>query len=107
MPEEIGLFEAIDSQRAIRLYRADPVPQELIERVIEAGIRAPSSGNRQKWGFVIVRDTDLKLRIAAYYRSKITPGISTAGGSADVGRDQVLGRPSARGAGAYPGLHRG
>ena len=75
MPEEIGLFEAIDSQRAIRLYRADPVPQELIERVIEAAVRAPSSGNRQKWGFVVVRDPDLKLRIADYYRSNISARI--------------------------------
>ena len=75
METDIGLFEAIDSQRAIRLYKADPVPPELIERVIEAAIRAPSSGNRQKWGFVVVRDPELKLRIADCYRRNITPGI--------------------------------
>ena len=75
METDIGLFEAIDSQRAIRLYRDDLVPQEMIERVIEAAIRAPSSGNRQKWGFVVVSDPDLKLRIADCYRRNITPGI--------------------------------
>ena len=75
METEIGLFEAIDSQRAIRLYKPDPVPQELIDRVIEAAIRAPSSGNRQKWGFVVVSDPGLKLRIADCYRRNITPGI--------------------------------
>ena len=75
MAEEIGLFEAIRTQRAIRLYKPDPVPQEMIEAVIEAGIRAPSSGNRQKWGFLVVRDPDLKLKIADYYRANITQGI--------------------------------
>ncbi len=75
MAAEIGLFEAIDTQRAIRLYKPDPVPQELIERVIEAAIRAPSSGNRQKWGFLVVRDPELKSRIADCYRRNITPGI--------------------------------
>ena len=75
MVEEIGLFEAIRTQRAIRLYKPDPVPQEMIEAVIEVAIRAPSSGNRQKWGFMVVRDPELKLKIADYYRQNITSGI--------------------------------
>ena len=39
MPEEIGLFEAMYSQRAIRHLKPDPVPDELVQEVIEAGIR--------------------------------------------------------------------
>ena len=75
MTEEIGLFEAIRTQRAIRLYKPDPVPREMIREVIEAAIRAPSSGNRQQWGFMVIQDPELKLKIADYYRQNITAGI--------------------------------
>jgi len=68
MPEEIGLFEAMYSQRAIRRLRPDPVPDELLWRVLEAATKAPSGGNRQPWNFLVVRDPALKARIGAYYR---------------------------------------
>ena len=52
MSEEIGLFEAMHSQRAIRYFKPDPVPDDLIRRLLEAAIRAPSGANRQQWAFV-------------------------------------------------------
>ena len=36
MAEEINLFEAIDTQRAIRYFKPDPVPEELITRLLQA-----------------------------------------------------------------------
>ena len=67
MPEEIGLFEAIYSQRAIREFKPDPVPDELIHKLIEAGTKAPSGSNRQGWKFLVIRDVELKRRIGEYY----------------------------------------
>ena len=46
MPE-IGLFEAIYSARSLRRLKPDPVPDELITKIIDAAIRAPSGGNAQ------------------------------------------------------------
>ncbi len=60
-------FETLYAQRAIRAFKPDPVPAELIERVIEAAIRAPSGGNRQPWAFVVVTDQDKKDRIGEWY----------------------------------------
>ena len=57
-------FEVVDGQRAHRELRADPVPDELIERVLEAAVHAPSAENRQPWVFVVVRDEQIRLRIA-------------------------------------------
>lgn len=54
--EQIGLFDAIYTQRAIRSYKPDPVPQELIVKVIEAATKAPSGANTQPWAFVAVND---------------------------------------------------
>lgn len=67
MGEEIGLFEAIDSQRALRYIKPDPLPEELLHRVLEAAVKAPSGGNRQPWEFVVVRDAEPKRGIANYY----------------------------------------
>ena len=53
---DIGLFEAVYSARSIRRLKPDPVPEELITRILDAAIRAPSGGNAQSWAFVVVRD---------------------------------------------------
>ena len=67
MPEEIGLFEAMYTQRAIRHYKPDPVPDELIRKLIEAASKAPSGANSQRWHFVVIRDAETKRRIGEYY----------------------------------------
>jgi nitroreductase len=65
---EIGLFEAIYSARAIRRFRRDPVPEELIRKILDTAIRAPSGGNAQSWAFVVVRDPDTRRQLGAIYR---------------------------------------
>jgi nitroreductase len=51
MPE-IALFDAIYSARALRRLKPDPVPEEIITRILDAAIRAPSAGNAQNWAFI-------------------------------------------------------
>jgi len=65
---EIGLFDAIYTARALRRLRPDPVPEELISRVLDAAIRAPSGGNAQNWVFIVVRDEAQRHRLGAIYR---------------------------------------
>ena len=65
--QEIGLFEAIHSQRAIRRFKPDAVPDDMVRRLIEAGTKAPSGGNRQGWKFIAVTDQALKDKIGEYY----------------------------------------
>ena len=67
MADDVGLFEAIYSQRAIRYFKSDPVPDELIQKLIEAGTKAPSGGNRQGWKFLVITDPDTKKKIGDYY----------------------------------------
>jgi nitroreductase len=80
MTESIDLFEAIDSQRAIRRFKPDPVPDELITRLLQAAIKAPSGGARQGWSFIVIRDQDTKNRIGELYRTgdrfSITPELT-------------------------------
>ena len=73
MSEEIGLFEAIYSQRALRYLKPDPVPDDLIREVIAAGVRAPNGGNSQQWGFVVIKDDATKRIIAEHYPATARP----------------------------------
>ena len=67
MAEDIGLFEAIYSQRALRYFKPDPVDDSLIWKVLDAGIRAPSGSNSQGWGFVVIRESTRQgLEVTAF-----------------------------------------
>jgi nitroreductase len=65
--ENMSLFEAIHSQRAIRHFSEQPVSDEAVETMLSAAIRAPSGGNRQPWRFVVIRDADLKRQLGQWY----------------------------------------
>src|SRR5713101_866437 len=65
---EIALFEAMYSARALRRLKPDPVPQEVLTKVLDAAIRAPSAGNAQSWSFVLVRDAQQRAKLGAIYR---------------------------------------
>lgn len=47
-------MQSIESRRSIRKFREDMIPMELIDQVLAAGIKAPSSKNKQPWRFVVV-----------------------------------------------------
>ncbi len=67
-PQEPGLFEIIQTTRAMRQLKPDPVPDDLIDRILEAGAAAPSGGNNQTWGFIVCRDEDLKKQVQVFYK---------------------------------------
>jgi nitroreductase len=66
--QEPGLFETIYNCRAIRYLRPDPVPDELIRKVLDAAIQAPSGSNRQPWHFLVVKDPAVRRALQGYYR---------------------------------------
>jgi nitroreductase len=60
----IPLEEAMMTQRAIRRLKGDPVPEELVLRLIELAQKAPTGSNRQGWEFIIVKDPQVKAGLA-------------------------------------------
>ncbi len=50
----MDLTEAIQSRKSIRAFKDDPVPQKVLEEILESAIRAPSWGNTQPWELFIV-----------------------------------------------------
>lgn len=64
------LWEAIKGRRSVRSFRDRPVEPELLERLVEAGIWAPSGGNAQTWHFVVVTDPEQLRRL-----KMVSPGM--------------------------------
>ena len=52
----MGAIEAMLTRRSIRKYTADTVSDEVVEKLLEAAMAAPSAGNQQPWHFIVIRD---------------------------------------------------
>jgi nitroreductase len=57
------LEEALETQRSIRRLKPDPVDDDLVIRLVELALKAPTGGNRQNWEFVVVKDRAVKERL--------------------------------------------
>lgn len=64
----MNALETIAARRSIRRFKPEPVPDELIRKVLEAGTLAPSGHNGQPWEFVVVREERRDEMIAAMRR---------------------------------------
>ena len=55
--------EVITRRRTTRQFTDQPVDKEIIERIIDAGIKAPSFDHMRKWNFIVVTDAAVKSKI--------------------------------------------
>jgi nitroreductase len=62
------LSEAMETQRAIRRLKPDPVDEGLVLRLIGLALRAPTASNGQNWEFIVVRDPKVKKSLARLNR---------------------------------------
>ncbi len=60
--------DALCARRNVRQYTTEPVSPEHLNRIAEAGWRAPSAKNRQPWDFVIVTDRDRLRELATVWQ---------------------------------------
>jgi nitroreductase len=60
----MSVLEVLRRRRSTRKYKPDPVPEEIFLKVMEAARLAPSGKNLQPWHFVIVKDTEIKQKLA-------------------------------------------
>ena len=57
------LMELFKNRRSIRKFKADPIPDEYVDKIIEAARFAPSGFNTQPWEFVVIKNKELKDKI--------------------------------------------
>jgi nicotinate-nucleotide--dimethylbenzimidazole phosphoribosyltransferase len=59
-----AFYEIVGARRDVRRFRPDPIPDEVLQRVLGAAHAAPSVGHSQPWRFIVVRDEDLRIKAA-------------------------------------------
>ena len=68
MPENTELFHIMRTTRAMRRLKPDPVPDELILQILQAGQWAANGGANQRWRFLVIKDRSIKERVQVWYK---------------------------------------
>jgi len=58
----MDFYEVVNTRRTIRDFTSDPIPQDVIERIIDAGLKAPTNDHMRDWHFVVITDKTVAAR---------------------------------------------
>ena len=86
----MDVFEALYTTRAMRRVSEDPIPDDVLKQMVDAGIRAPSGSNRQGWKFILVTDQEIRNQLGDLYREAWDFYVKEFyGGTSDLGASNV------------------
>lgn len=61
------LLNFLMSRRSIRRFKSDPIPDEVLLKILDVARYAPSARNSQPWTFIVVKDVEIKRRLASIH----------------------------------------
>ncbi len=79
--EELLAF--LRSRRSIRRFKTEPVPEDLLHRLLETSIHAPSAHNLQPWRFVLVQSADARERLGRALTARMRADMEAEGAPED------------------------
>ena len=82
------LYEIMQTTRAVRRLRPDPIPDDVLRKILTAATWGPSGGNRQPWRIIAVRDAATKQQLETWYAAGWGP-------YAAASRAKLVGAPPA------------
>ena len=62
------VFQIMQTTRSMRRLKPDPVPDESIRKILEAGACAANGGNTQRWRFMVLKDPKIKQDVQKWYK---------------------------------------
>lgn len=77
MEDNPRFFDLVGQVRAMRRLKPDPVPHDLLMKVLDAGVQAPSGMNTQPWSFLVLQETEAKQWFADRYKTAIESRFGT------------------------------
>jgi nitroreductase len=90
--EDAAIFEVMSTMRAMRRLRPDPVPHELLDRLVQAATWAPSGSNLQAYEFVVVTDRDVMARLAKLWSRSVDAYLNSIGRVTPAAQDDGVRR---------------
>lgn len=64
----MDILDLLKSRRSIRVYQDNPIPQNLLLQILEAGRWAPTGANLQPWHFIVVTDQEMRRKVGEVAR---------------------------------------
>ncbi len=73
----MNVLEAINKRQSIRAFKPDPVPQDILKKIVEGALRSPSASNSQPWELAVVSGAKLEEIKQAFVEnsSKVLPNL--------------------------------
>jgi nitroreductase len=113
-------FEAIRTMLAVRSFRDEPIPEDVVREIVEAGRLTASGGNGQPWHFVVVQEKEALRQLGALVRTGpyiaqaplavvVATEVNSPSGESDGSRaiqDMILAAWSRGVASNWAGFHR-
>src|SRR5436190_23289458 len=65
-----GVYEAIARRRDMRAFRPDPIPRDVLARILLAAQQAGSVGFSQPWNFIVIDDMQIRAQIRAHVENE-------------------------------------
>ena len=90
--ENAPILEVMSTMRAMRRLKPDPVPDELLEKLIEAATWGPSGSNTQGYEFVVVTDRDKMARLADLWGRSVEAYLNSVGRVTPAAQDEGVRR---------------
>ena len=86
----MDFYKALDARRTVRDFESRPVPRDALERIVGAGLKAPSNNHMREWEFIVLDDPATRLSAIRMVRSdmgvKESAAIIDAWGLTDEGQ---------------------
>jgi nitroreductase len=60
-------IQAVMTRRSIRSYKQEDVPEDMVQKLLQAAMNAPSAGNEQPWHFIVIREKAILDAIPAFH----------------------------------------
>jgi nitroreductase len=94
--EASDLYEVMRSAPSTRNFTDQPVPREVLERVLDNARYAPSGGNRQGWRVIVITDPGIRRRLRELYEEPWDAYMVKTGGRAALEAGEASGLPKGR-----------
>ena len=88
--EDAPLFDVMATMRAMRRLKPDPVPDELLEQLVEAATWAPSGSNLQSYEFVVVTDREVMGRLSRLWARSVDAYVASIGRVTPAAQDRGI-----------------
>jgi len=59
----MDFYEVIETRRSVRDYKPEPIPDNILKKILNSARIAPSGSNRQPWKFIIIKDEKIKKKM--------------------------------------------